>query len=98
MLVGPYLPPMEAGSRSRRLFERPVSTETEALTPEESPAEASASASLRRTGTRCVTFTQFPVAFCAGSKENSAPVPAPIASTVACTLRPGSASKDTSAD
>ena len=29
---------MEAGSRSRRLFERPVSTETEALTPEESIA------------------------------------------------------------
>ena len=31
-----------------------------------------------RTGMRCVTFTQLPVAFCAGSSENSAPVPAPM--------------------
>ena len=28
-----------------------------------------------RTGTRCVTFTQLPVAFCAGSSENAAPLP-----------------------
>ena len=34
--------------------------------------------SFSRTGTRCATFTQLPVAFCAGSSENSAPVPAPI--------------------
>ena len=30
-----------------------------------------------RTGTRCLTFTQLPLAFCAGRTENSLPVPAP---------------------
>ena len=34
-----------------------------------------------RTGTRCTTLTQLPVAFCAGSTENSAPVPAPMLAT-----------------
>ena len=34
-----------------------------------------------RTGTRCVTLTQLPVAFCAGRTENSEPVPAPIEAT-----------------
>ena len=38
---------------------------------------------------RCVTFTQLPVAFCAGSSENSAPVPAPIESIVAVSGRSG---------
>ena len=32
-------------------------------------------------GTRWVTFTQLPVAFCAGSSENSEPVPRPMLST-----------------
>ena len=31
-----------------------------------------------RTGTRWVTLTQLPLAFCAGSSENSLPVPAPM--------------------
>ena len=30
------------------------------------------------TGTRWVTLTQLPVAFCAGSSENCEPVPAPM--------------------
>ena len=34
-----------------------------------------------RTGTRWVTFTQLPVAFWAGSTENSEPVPRPMLST-----------------
>ena len=42
-----------------------------------------ASSTFSRTGMRWVTFTQLPVAFCAGSSENSAPVPAPMLSTVA---------------
>jgi hypothetical protein len=29
----------------------------------------------RRTGSRCTTFTQLPVAFSGGSMENAAPVP-----------------------
>ena len=36
-----------------------------------------------RTGTRWTTLTQLPVAFCAGSSENSEPVPAPMLATVA---------------
>ena len=30
-----------------------------------------------RTGTRCTTLIQLPVAFCAGSSAKAAPVPAP---------------------
>ena len=53
----------------------------------------SASGSSRiRTGTRCSTFTQFPVAFCAGNRLNSAPVPAPMASTVPESRRSGAES------
>ena len=36
---------------------------------------AGASVTARRTGSRCTTFTQLPVAFSAGSMENAAPVP-----------------------
>ena len=35
-----------------------------------------------RTGTRCTTLIQLPVAFCAGSSAKAAPVPAPRPSTV----------------
>ena len=42
-----------------------------------------------RTGTRWVTLTQLPLAFCAGSTENSLPVPAPIDATWPLSLRPG---------
>ena len=41
-----------------------------------------------RTGTRCVTFTQLPLAFCAGSSENSLPVPAPMLWTCAVNFWP----------
>ena len=58
----------------------PVSTVTVALMPVLRASEASAS--LMRTGMRCTTLTQLPVAFCAGISENSDPVAAPIDSTV----------------
>ena len=35
-----------------------------------------------RTGTRCTTLIQLPVAFCAGSSEKAAPVPALMPATV----------------
>ena len=38
--------------------------------------------SAMRTGTRCTTLIQLPVAFCAGSKANAAPVPTPRPATV----------------
>src|SRR5215813_12770305 len=41
----------------------------------------STSSTLTRTGTRCVTFTQLPVAFCGGSSENAEPLPALTLST-----------------
>ena len=40
-----------------------------------------------RTGTRCTTLTQLPVAFCGGSSANSEPVPAPIEATVPSSAR-----------
>jgi hypothetical protein len=49
-------------------------TVTCALQPETS-GRSGASSSFSRTGTRCVTFTQLPVAFCGGSIEKDAPVP-----------------------
>ena len=42
-----------------------------------------------RTGTRWVTFTQLPLAFCAGSTENSEPVPAPMLATWPVSLQSG---------
>ena len=42
-----------------------------------------------RTGTRWTTLTQLPVAFCAGSTENSAPVPAPMLATSPAKLLAG---------
>ena len=35
-----------------------------------------------RTGTRCTTFTQFPLAFCGGRIANCAPVPGLTDATV----------------
>ena len=37
-----------------------------------------------RTGMRCTTLTQLPVAFWAGSTENTEPVPGAMLSTVPC--------------
>ena len=59
-----------------------MSTVTLALMPLLTISAASPVSSFSRTGMRCVTLTQLPVAFCAGSSENSAPVPAPMLSTV----------------
>ncbi len=47
------------------------------------------SSNATRTGTRWVTLTQLPLAFCAGSTENSLPVPAPIEATWPLSSRPG---------
>ncbi len=41
-----------------------------------------AAGSVIRTGKRWVTFTQLPVAFCGGNKENTAPDPQLILETV----------------
>ena len=66
-----------------------VSTVTLALIPVRKSGNVSSLSSAMRTGMRCVTFTQLPVAFCAGISENSAPVPAPMAVTWALKSRPG---------
>ena len=42
-----------------------------------------------RTGTRWVTLTQLPLAFCAGRSANSLPVPAPMLWTWALKSTPG---------
>jgi len=42
-----------------------------------------------RTGSRCTTFTQLPVAFSAGSSENCEPVPGLTLATVAANFFPG---------
>src|SRR3546814_8622577 len=52
----------------------PVSISTVTLIPARSGGPVVDSVSWSRTGTRCTTFTQLPVAFCAGRIENSAPV------------------------
>ena len=67
----------------------PVSTSTLALSPVRRGTPDGACSIARRTGTRWTTLTQLPVAFCAGSSENSEPVPAPMLSTVARISRPG---------
>ena len=43
----------------------------------------------RRTGMRCTTLTQLPVAFCAGSTENSEPDAGLIEATCAFHSSPG---------
>src|SRR5690606_17161449 len=52
-------------------------------------ARLGTSSNAMRTGTRWVTLTQLPVAFWAGSTENSLPVPAPIVWTWPRTTSPG---------
>ena len=66
----------EAGSR---LW--PVSISTITLMPERSRRVSSSLSKAMRTGTRCTTLTQFPVAFCGGRIENCAPVPGLTATT-----------------
>jgi hypothetical protein len=50
-----------------------------------------------RTGKRCVTFTQFPLAFSGGSTEKVAPEPALMLSTVPLKVVSGYMSRRTSA-
>ena len=47
-----------------------------------------------RTGTRCTTFTQLPLAFCGGRIANCAPVPGLTEATVPRNARPGKASTE----
>ena len=53
-----------------------------------SSARPGFSSNAMRTGTRWVTLTQLPLAFCAGRTENSLPVPAPIDATWPFELEP----------
>ena len=61
---------MAAPKKSGQPRLTPVSTDTAALMPVRNAISASLLSSFRRTGMRCVTFTQFPVAFWAGSRAN----------------------------
>src|SRR6185437_75127 len=63
-----------------RLWPVPISTTT--LMPERSRRVSSSLSKAMRTGTRCTTLTQFPVAFCGGRMENCEPVPGLTATTV----------------
>ena len=47
-----------------------------------------------RTGTRCTTLTQLPLAFCGGRIANCAPVPGLTAATVPWKLRSGNVSTE----
>ena len=60
----------------------PVSISTITLMPERSRRVFSSLSKAMRTGTRCTTLTQLPVAFCGGRIENCAPVPGLTAITV----------------
>src|SRR5262249_54427864 len=61
---------------------RPLSMETLALMPARRRLTSSPASMALRTGTRCTTFTQFPLAFCGGRIANCAPVPGLMAATV----------------
>ena len=52
----------------------PVETSTVVLMPTRSGGSPSRQATERRTGIRCTTLTQLPLAFCGGNTANSAPV------------------------
>src|SRR5581483_3826305 len=73
--------------KGRRLW--PVSISTVTLIPERSRCVSSFLSKAIRTGTRCTTFTQLPVAFCGGSIANSAPVPGLTETTVPVNARSG---------
>src|SRR5260221_4662544 len=57
-------------------------TFTLAVVPMRNGCAGSGSSTLMRTGTRCVTFTQLPVAFCGGRSENAVPLPPERLTTV----------------
>jgi len=52
-----------------------------ALMPARRPAMSSSGAKQKRSGMRCTTFTQLPLAFCGGRIANCAPVPGAIEQT-----------------
>ena len=55
---------------------------------------SSVGANSMRTGTRCTTLTQFPLAFCGGRIANCAPVPGLTAATMPRNVRPGKVSTE----
>ena len=65
--------PARAATRSER--RRPVSMSTVTLMPARSRRISCPASKAMRTGTRCTTFTQLPMAFCGGRIANCAPVP-----------------------
>src|SRR5882757_168783 len=80
--------PAEADRVCSRVLDS-VSTLTSALNPACSNTAASASVMCKRTGTRCTTLTQLPVAFSGGSSENWDPVPGLKLTTCAVKRLPG---------
>src|SRR5262249_53249162 len=68
---------------------RPVSISTLTLMPARRSLVSWSGSNTIRTGTRCTTFTQFPLAFCGGRMANWAPVPGLTAATVPWKAWPG---------
>ena len=67
----------------------PVSMSTVTLMPERSDSPPELRSMRMRTGMRCTTFTQLPLAFCAGRMENSEPLAGAMLCTVPDHTRPG---------
>ena len=65
---------VKLSSRSDNDRVRPVSIVAVAVVPARNVGASGLLMSLRRTGRRCTTLTQFPDAFCGGKIANSAPV------------------------
>ena len=74
--------PAKAPSRLFSVRARPVSIETLALMPARRPVVSSSGSKQKRSGTRCTTLTQLPLAFCGGRIANCAPVPGAIEQTL----------------
>src|ERR1700760_392834 len=66
-----------------------VSIDTFALMPDRRFGVASSGSKKIRSGTRCTTFTQLPLAFCGGRIANCAPVPGLTDCTVPWKTRSG---------
>ncbi len=85
---GSALAPNSDASERRR----PVSMSTVTLMPARSSERSCPGSKTMRTGTRCTTFTQLPMAFCGGRIANCAPVPGLIEATVPWKVWSGNAS------
>src|SRR6266436_4577810 len=68
---------------------RSVSISTLTLMPDRRSLVSWSGSNAIRTGTRCTTFTQFPLAFCGGRMANWAPVPGLTVPTVPWKVWPG---------